>query len=141
MQDVFTTTKRSAVMSAIRGSGNRATELRLIALFREHHIVGWRRYQPLPGRPDFVFRQSKLAIFVDGCFWHFCPRCGNLPKNNARFWEQKLVGNRDRDRAVSKQLRAIGWTPLRIWEHELHDAGAVLKKLQRALARTPKINA
>jgi DNA mismatch endonuclease (patch repair protein) len=141
MADVFTTAKRSEVMSRIRGKNNLSTEVRLITIMRSAHITGWRRHQPLPGRPDFVFRESKVAVFVDGCFWHLCPTCGNLPKNNAKFWEQKLLGNRNRDRVVSKELRTLGWTPLRLWEHELRNEGLVLKKLNRALARTPKQNA
>jgi len=141
MADVFTKAKRSEVMSRIRGKNNLSTEVRLISIMRSAHIVGWRRHQPLPGRPDFVFRQSRLAIFVDGCFWHLCPKCGNLPKNNAEFWERKLLGNRDRDRLVSKELRALGWRPLRIWEHELRNDTVVLKKLKRALTGTPKRDA
>ena len=66
MPDVFTKAKRSEVMSRIRSRGNRATELRLIALMREHGITGWRRNVPLFGKPDFVFRAAKLAVFVDG---------------------------------------------------------------------------
>ena len=66
MPDVFTQSKRSEVMSRIRGKGNRSTELKLLKLFREHGISGWRRHQPLPGRPDFVFPKELLAVFVDG---------------------------------------------------------------------------
>jgi DNA mismatch endonuclease (patch repair protein) len=74
MPDVFTKAKRSAVMSLIRSRGNRATELSLIALMGEHGITGWRRNAPVYGKPDFVFRGPKVAVFVDGCFWHGCPR-------------------------------------------------------------------
>ena len=66
MPDVFTQSKRSEVMSRIRGKGNRSTELKLLKLFREHGISGWRRHQPLPGRADFVFPKELLAVFVDG---------------------------------------------------------------------------
>jgi DNA mismatch endonuclease (patch repair protein) len=141
MADVFTEAQRSVVMSRIRGRENLSTEVRLITIMRSASIAGWRRHQSLPGRPDFVYRQSKLAIFVDGCFWHLCPKCGNLPKNNAEFWSKKLFGNRDRDRLVSKQLRALGWITLRIWEHELRDDVKVVKNLKRALGRTQKQNA
>ena len=68
MADIFTKAKRSEVMARIRGSGNRATELRLIALMREHGITGWRRNAPVFGKPDFVFRRERVAVFVDGCF-------------------------------------------------------------------------
>ena len=73
MADRLTTAERSALMARCRGSGNRATELRLIALMRAGHITGWRRGSRLPGRPDFVFAARRLAVFVDGCFWHGCP--------------------------------------------------------------------
>lgn len=119
MPDVFTKRKRSAVMSRIRSRGNRATELRLIVVFRAHSITGWRRGSKLTGRPDFVFPELKLAVFVDGCFWHGCPKHGTRPKANAGFWLAKITGNKARDRRVNRLLRAKGWTVLRIWEHEL----------------------
>jgi DNA mismatch endonuclease (patch repair protein) len=78
--DVFTQKKRSEVMSRIRGKGNEKTEVRLAKLMRKAGIRGWRRHLPIPGRPDFSFRQQKVAVFVDGCFWHGCPRCFRLPK-------------------------------------------------------------
>lgn len=106
-------------MSRIRGSGNRDTELKLMALFRAHGITGWRRQRPVFGKPDFVFPQRRLAVFVDGCFWHGCPKHATQPKNNAAFWLEKLCRNRARDRLVTRTLRAQGWTVLRIWEHAL----------------------
>ncbi|NJL26105.1 MAG: hypothetical protein HC902_13685 [Calothrix sp. SM1_5_4] len=72
MADTLTKKKRSAVMAAIRSRYNRSTELTLIAIMRENEIKGWRRGRPLPGRPDFVFPRQRLAVFVDGCFWHGC---------------------------------------------------------------------
>jgi DNA mismatch endonuclease (patch repair protein) len=78
--DVFTKKKRSQVMAAIRSTGNRANELRLAAIFRAHGITGWRRHQALPGKPDFVFRRERLAVFVDGCFWHGCRWHKNCPQ-------------------------------------------------------------
>jgi DNA mismatch endonuclease, patch repair protein len=119
MPDVFTKAGRSYCMSRIRGHGNKDTELALIRLFRLHHITGWRRRRPIFGKPDFVFPKLRLAIFVDGCFWHQCPRHANLPVNNRAFWERKLAANRARDRLVGRTLRARGWRVLRVWEHEL----------------------
>ena len=137
MADVFTKAKRSAVMSLIRSRGNRATELRLIALMREHGITGWRRGAPLPGKPDFVFHAAKLAVFVDGCFWHGCPRHARTPKTRVPFWTTKLTRNVQRDRAVSRALRASGWTVLRIWECALvrSRAGRTLARITHALGR------
>lgn len=123
MVDVFTAAKRSQVMSRIRGRGNKATELALIHLFRAHHITGWRRHQPICGRPDFVFRKSRIAIFVDGCFWHGCPRHSRCPSHNAAFWKAKLQANKDRDRLVNRTLRTRDWHVIRIWEHELARKG------------------
>ncbi len=70
-------------------------------------------------RPDFVFPKLRLAVFVDGCFWHGCPRHATKPRHNAAFWRRKLAANRTRDRRVNRTLRAAGWRVLRIWEHEL----------------------
>jgi DNA mismatch endonuclease, patch repair protein len=77
------------------------------------------RGSKLTGRPDFVFPKLKLAVFVDGCFWHGCPKHGTRPKANAGFWLAKITGNKARDRRVNRLLRAEGWRVLRIWEHEL----------------------
>ncbi len=119
MPDVFTAEKRSEVMARIRGRGNRGTELALAKLLRQQGLKGWRRHQGLFGKPDFVFRASRLAVFVDGCFWHCCAKHSNLPVNNRQFWLSKLEGNKKRDRLVNRTLRALGWRVLRIWEHEL----------------------
>ena len=135
MPDVFTKAKRSEVMSRIRSRGNRDTELRLIALMREHGITGWRRNVPLFGKPDFVFRTAKLAVFVDGCFWHGCPRHATMPANNRAFWKAKLARNAARDRDVTRVLRGSGWAVLRIWEcalTRLH-TGRTAARVSRAL--------
>ena len=70
-------------------------------------------------RPDFVFPELKLAVFVDGCFWHACPKHATKPRNNRAFWRRKLAANQARDRQVNRTLRAAGWRVVRIWEHEL----------------------
>jgi DNA mismatch endonuclease (patch repair protein) len=75
----------------------------------------------LPGRPDFVFSLSKIAVFVDGCFWHGCKRCRKMSKSNVRFWSQKILLNARRDTRVSRRLRALSWGVLRIRECELKD--------------------
>jgi len=123
MPDIFTPAKRSAVMALIRSRGNRATELRLIALMREHGITGWRRNAKVFGKPDFVFRRERVAVFVDGCFWHGCPKHGTRPKQNRKFWDTKITRNRARDRGVDRELRKLGWRVVRIWEHDLAKHG------------------
>jgi DNA mismatch endonuclease (patch repair protein) len=119
-------------MSKIRGAGNKDTELRLIQIFRANGITGWRRGSKLPGKPDFVFPKLKTAVFVDGCFWHGCPKHGTKPRNRAAFWVAKLTGNKARDRRVNRTLRGHGWVVLRIWEHELktQNVPRLLKRLQ-----------
>ena len=130
MADVFTKKKRSEVMSKIRSRGNKETEIVLAKLLRQHKLTGWRRHPNVFGRPDFVFRKLKLALFVDGCFWHGCPKHSTLPKNNRAFWRKKFARNRARDRLVNRTLRREGFrrrseamagqgTVLRFWEHEL----------------------
>jgi DNA mismatch endonuclease (patch repair protein) len=138
MSDVFSKAKRSHVMARIRGQGNKDTELRLIELFRAEGITGWRRGSALPGRPDFVFPRVRLAVFVDGCFWHGCPLHATWPKQNAAFWRAKILGNRRRDRAVDRQLRKLGWVVVRIWEHALtrKHAARTAARLKRSLAST-----
>ena len=135
MPDVFTKAKRSQVMSRIRSHGNKDTELALIRLFRLHHVTGWRRRWQVFGRPDFVFPKRRVAIFVDGCFWHQCPRHSNVPANNRAFWERKLAGNRKRDRLVLRTLRAKRWHVLRIWEHDLRrqNEERLIARIRRAM--------
>jgi len=80
------------------------------------------RHPSLSVRPDFVFRKERLAVFVDGCFWHGCPQHGTQPKGNRAFWRKKLASNRARDLRVNRALRAAGWRVVRIWEHALRRA-------------------
>jgi DNA mismatch endonuclease (patch repair protein) len=131
MSDVFTKEKRSEVMSRIRGKGNRDTELVMIQIMRNNHISGWRRNQAVLGKPDFIFPKQKIALFVDGCFWHGCPVHANMPRNNQEFWMNKLQGNKDRDKFVTRELRKIGWAVVRVWEHELKKPERVAAKLKK----------
>jgi len=135
MADVFSKKKRSAVMSRIRGSGNKETELAMIRVFREQGITGWRRKQSVFGKPDFVFYSLRVAVFVDGCFWHCCPLHRTMPKNNGEFWQKKLDSNCIRDREVNRELKKRRWKVLRIWEHELSksDRRKLVLKLLRHL--------
>lgn len=134
MADIFTKAKRSDVMSKIRGRGNKDTELALAKLFRLNKITGWRRHQKIFGKPDFVFSKLKLAVFVDGCFWHGCPRHASKPKSNRAFWNQKLSANKNRDVLVNQQLKKLGWRVIRIWECALKKNPLnCLQRIQRAL--------
>jgi DNA mismatch endonuclease, patch repair protein len=142
MTDVFTKSKRSQVMSAIRGRGNKGTELRLISIMRQHGIKGWRRNYALFGRPDFVFPKSRLAVFVDGCFWHCCPIHSVNPKSNSKFWKDKFQTNKTRDLLVNKTLKQAGWLVLRIWEHALipKNENQLVKKILKYQTNELKLN-
>lgn len=126
---------RARIMSAIRGSRNRTTELRLATLLRQHRLNGWRRNLALQGRPDFVFVSERLTIFVDGCFWHGCPNCYRAPRHNRHFWAEKVRRNRARDRSVARRLRSRGWKVCRIWEHALSRPQHVTRRLLKMLGR------
>lgn len=132
--DIYDTAKRSALMARVRGDGNRATELRLITILRASSITGWRRKQPLLGRPDFVFHRERVVVFVDGCFWHGCPQHASRPSSNRAFWRKKLGRNKVRDRLVSRTLRMKGWRVLRIWQHELREQAKVARRVSSALS-------
>jgi DNA mismatch endonuclease (patch repair protein) len=135
MADTFSKKLRSAVMGAVRSHGNRSTELLVIAIFRAHGITGWRRHQPLPGKPDFVFRRERLAVFVDGCFWHGCPWHLRMPASNVVYWNAKIARNMARDRRVNAELRRAGWRVIRLWEHALADPNRVAARLLRLLGQ------
>ena len=135
MSKLFAGLTRSELMSRIRSRGNKDTEVALAKLFRRHKITGWRRNQQVFGKPDFVFPKIRLALFVDGCFWHGCPKHGTQPKGNRAFWKKKFTRNKARDVLVTRALRSGDWRVLRIWEHELarKKESGLLKRIQRAL--------
>src|SRR2546425_535524 len=118
MPDVMTPQQRSFNMSRIRGR-NTLPETIVRARLRAAGVRGYRIQFSLPGRPDIVFPSAKLAIFVDGCFWHKCPIDYQEPETRRDFWAKKIRGNVDRDREVDKILTDGGWKVLRIWEHEV----------------------
>ncbi len=109
-----------------------------LALRSAVHRLGL-RYRvdfPLPGtrrRGDLVFTKAKVAVMVDGCFWHGCPMHATLPKANAEWWREKLAANVARDRDTDRRLRRIGWHVIRVWEHE--DPGASAGRIQRVISR------
>jgi len=123
MADVFTKKKRSEVMGKICSAGNKETETALVELFRRHKVKGWRRNARLIGKPDFIFRESRVAVFVDGCFWHGCRRHFRMPASNRDYWKQKINRNINRDKLVGRLLRGKGWRVLRIWAHDLKPSG------------------
>jgi DNA mismatch endonuclease (patch repair protein) len=106
-------------MRRVRRSGTEGE----LAVRRAVHRRGLRYRVDVPvanlrTRPDLVFTKARLAVYIDGCFWHGCPLHATKPKSNADWWSAKLHENGDRDRTAVRRLRANGWTALRIWEHE-----------------------
>lgn len=124
-------------MSCIRSRGNRGTELLLIGLMREHGITGWRRNARVFGKPDFLFPKQRVAVFVDGCFWHRHTGCkfSYTPKNRMEFWLPKFERNVSRDRLVTRTLRKAGWRVVRVWECQLTPGKAdrTVTRIERAL--------
>ncbi len=122
----------------MRRQGQRDTKPEL-ALRRELHRRGRRFFvdrAPLPGvrrRADLVFPRRRVAVYIDGCFWHRCPVHATRPKNNANWWQDKLAGNVGRDRDTDRQLTEAGWLVVRLWEHQspLEGADAVEVALER----------
>jgi DNA mismatch endonuclease (patch repair protein) len=116
---------------------NTRTDTRPEAIVRsELHRRGLRFRKDLPlrlpkriVRPDIVFTRAKLAVFIDGCFWHACPTHGNQPRTNTDYWQGKLAINIARDRVVDKELTTYGWHVLRAWEHE-HPADVATRVLE-----------
>jgi DNA mismatch endonuclease (patch repair protein) len=102
-------------MATVRSKGGRTTELRLARLLWDAGLRGYRKQWSVDGRPDFAWPGLKVAVFVDGCFWHGCT-CKYLPRSNTRFWKNKIETNRRRDRRVSARLRRAGWAVIRIKE-------------------------
>ena len=131
--DTLSKAERSQLMAKVRGTGNRSTEGIVETALRAACIRGWKKHpENVPGKPDFYFSRYRLAIFVDGCFWHACPMCGRIPKTNAPFWIDKIDQNRRRDNRVRRQLRKLGYHAMRIWEHDAK-TGSWIQRLHRII--------
>ena len=119
MADVFDKSKRSEIMKKVRSKKNKSTELKLIEIFKENNIHGWRRNYKVKGHPDFVFLDKRIAIFVDGCFWHGHDCRNTRPKDNEDYWTKKREHNMKHDKEITEYFKNRGWTVVRIWECEL----------------------
>lgn len=130
--DTISRKTRSKVMSAIRSKHTKPELLLRRALWAKGY-----RYRLHYGKEkiDIAFPGKKVAIFVDGCFWHGCPIHGHIPKSNKRYWVSKLKKNGDRAKLKDKRLRAYGWRVIHIWEHELANPGMVIAKIDGTLKR------
>ena len=131
--DIWSIDKRSAVMSSIRKTGTKP-EMALQGIVTSA-LPRWKvmkNSEIVLGRPDVYVPSLKLAIFADGCFWHSCPKHGNIPKSRTEYWGPKLKGNSTRDRRIDRQLRSQGISVWRVWEHDLR--GSALSRTALTLA-------
>ena len=130
--DTLSRRKRSEIMAKVRSRGNASTELKAVKILRRNKITGWRRHVPVFGRPDFVFAETRIALFIDGCFWHGCPRCYRAPKSSQNYWRRKIARNKKRDFEVSRELRKLGWRVLRVRECQLKSPKHLLHLLKKS---------
>ena len=119
MSDIFDKRTRSEIMRSVKSKNTKSTELALIKLFKENHITGWRHNYNVKGHPDFVFLNKRIAIFVDGCFWHGHDCRNTRPADHAEYWAKKRPGNIQHDKEITLMFEKRGWTVVRIWECEL----------------------
>jgi len=118
MVDVLTKKQRSYCMSRILGS-NTGLEITFKKHMRSGGITGFRKGTKVVGKPDYIFPALKVAVFLDGCFWHGCPKCYREPDTNKTFWKNKISKNKKRDREVSRLLKKDGWKIKRFWGHQI----------------------
>ena len=137
MADIYTKEKRSQIMSCVKHTRT-APEEKVASLLTKLKIRYRRNVKSLPGQPDFVIKSAKTVIFVHGCFWHGHSNCklARRPKTNRKFWEQKAVDNRKRDRRKERLLRKQGWHVITIWQCKLRDSDQVLRRLKKMLSNT-----
>lgn len=126
---------RSRVMATVLSRRNRSTEWRVRAALIRAGVKGWKlNAGDILGKPDFVFPVERVAVFVDGCFWHGCSRCNRVPNSNVAYWKAKIQRNRARDKTTSRNLRRQGWQVIRVWEHQLKSTERVLKRIRTCLS-------
>lgn len=131
--DVHTPAQRSFNMSRIY-SKNTSSEVKLRKFLSATGIRGYRLHYKITGKPDIVFPKKKIAIFIDGCFWHRCKYHFVSPKTNKKFWLPKIKRNLVRDKEVNRTLKVAGWQVVRIWEHEVeNDAKKISAKINKEI--------
>lgn len=134
--DTVTRQMRSFIMSRIRPSDTKL-EVAFRKLIWSRGIRGYRKNGKVPGRPDIYFPRLRLAVFIDGCFWHGCPMCFQLPKSNRKYWSKKIADNRARDKKIDRKLQWLGISRLHIREHQIEQdiEGAFRRFLAKYRAR------
>jgi DNA mismatch endonuclease (patch repair protein) len=127
---------RRKAMQAVKGKGTKL-ERRLWGLLARMRLKKWKKNdETIVGKPDVVFDKKRVALFVDGCFWHGCRRCQRKrPKTNHMYWKRKIERNVELARLHNRRLRKHGWRSVRIWEHEMTDAARVKTRILHALQR------
>lgn len=119
MVDRLSQTARSSLMGRVRHHGTAPELLLRKALWAAGLRYRLKTTPRLPGSPDLLFPSAKLAIFIDGCFWHGCPLHGTQPKTRSEFWFAKISRNKERDIEVNRELQKLGWTVVRFWQHDV----------------------
>ena len=118
-------------MASVRSTANKSTEKAFISILSKARITGWRRKSAIFGNPDFVFPPYRIAVFVDGCFWHHCLKHCRIPSTNVDYWINKIMHNAKRDRQVTIELRKRSWHVIRFWEHDLKGGRGFTQKMNR----------
>jgi DNA mismatch endonuclease (patch repair protein) len=138
MADTISRQQRSETMCRILSRSNRSTEQRAVILFRKLRLIGWRRNSRLTGKPDFIFPSNRIAVFIDGCFWHGCPKHCRQPATNVDYWSMKIGRNQRRDGEVNRALKRAGWRVIRVWECSLREeqTSATASRLKRLFRKT-----
>ena len=132
MSDSFSKRKRSEIMRSIRSKGTKI-ENEFARILRMSKLKFKRNEKLLYGKPDFVFKNTKLAVFVDSCFWHGCPYHCRMPKSNESYWNEKIKRNKARDKQIVTWYKKHKWRILRFWEHSLN------KNMQKCADKTAKL--
>ena len=137
MADVFNVKKRSEIMSHIRSKNTKLESDFLKLLKKSLRGSGCRcqkHYAGLKGKPDVAFPTKKVAVFIDGCFWHGCRLHSRTPLSNVYYWKDKLTRNMARDKEVTKLAKRAGWKVVRLWEHQIKkNPGLALHKIEKEL--------
>ena len=135
MTDIHTKEQRSYNMSQVKGK-NTKPEVQFRKYLFNKGLKGYRIQAKLPGKPDILFKKQKVAIFIDGCFWHKCPKCFSPPKSNVEFWKKKINGNVKRDKNINKILSKEGYIVLRFWTHEIkEDSNKCFNKIYKLVKK------
>lgn len=137
MVDRLTVEKRSLLMARVRRQGTEPELILRKTLWANRLRYRLKSKRKLPGSPDILFPGHRIAIFIDGCFWHGCSLHGTIPKTHSKFWATKIERNKSRDVEVDEKLMTLGWTPLRFWEHEIKgNIQSVIKRIKEVLEQS-----